>query len=413
MAYQHISDEKIDSELKGLLQTDREKNICEKNIFEKWSPMMKRKFYEDLQISLPNPEEVCDLDAFKRKIFKLGPKDAIDVMDSCIFDTTHLHRIQDLYIVAISRYQAWQLAGTDKIHMFGSSDKTVFVTRGEGIFVFWVRYKHDDVGMVIDGQTGWVEGFITRVLNDDGSFTYGAAFQFKRDSNETEKGSSKDNSYIMTKNLAVIKGGGNYSRPVQEINLDPSDLQMAVYLLRNCNPNTHFDKNHRKACDILLLFGPEAAKNRAILQYTYDSLKVNSERRMIPAPLDATVIKYDKSSQSANDCLSGMGYKTVVGSPIRSLVQCIEIHPFIKRRTCFDTKFYLEDSQASYLKQKQAKKSSKVKETEEQRKDRERERRLKQGILFNDVRHSGLYPFKGLEIIYPPKPSELTKWYNY
>ncbi|KAL6644174.1 hypothetical protein ACP70R_015782 [Stipagrostis hirtigluma subsp. patula] len=408
MAYDHMSEEEIDFRLKQITPDD------ELDIFRGWSATRKRKYFEDLMVPLPRPSEVLDLDSHKRKALNLKKDAVVDVTDSCIFDVTYLEDIHEAYIEAITHFQAWQLAGTDKIYTFGT-EKSVFVTRSRGTFVFWIRHKTDDLGMVIDGQTGWAAGFLTRVVNSNGSYTYGTALQFKRPEIENKKKSSEDNVYIMSKQLVVLPVEGNYSKSVCDMDLDPSCLQQAVALLRRLNAKSRFTWAHQKACDVLILFIPEAAKNRAILQHTFDAMTSVNYARRIPACLGPTVVKFDKTCQSANSCLDGHGYTIVKGSPIRNLCQCINIHPFIKRKRSFATRFFLLDSQDKYLKGRNKAKVSPRKrwETVDDWSERQRERELRNGTLFDDDRHSGPSNFKGPAASFPSSPSEGKEWYNH
>jgi hypothetical protein len=57
-------------------------------------------------------------------------------------------------------YRSWHFSALDLVYEIGR--KRFCASRKDQTFVFYFRYLDDDVGLVIDGQTVWVEGMLRR-----------------------------------------------------------------------------------------------------------------------------------------------------------------------------------------------------------------------------------------------------------
>ncbi|XP_048562948.1 espin-like isoform X2 [Triticum urartu] len=189
-----LSDEEINLKIKAMVPE------TEYQFFSKWSAAKKRLFYESTLYGLPEPNRIFNYD--------VG-----EIKSSVIFDITSPSptKVQASYLRAISVYRFWHFAGSDTVYELGPGGNKVTVSRADGTFIFWFRNNNNDVGVVIDGQSIWISGFVRRSRNDDGSFSYNLPIHFsvgmmKQPSNNilTAAGRSKTLTVMMKQTLKNI-----------------------------------------------------------------------------------------------------------------------------------------------------------------------------------------------------------------
>ncbi|XP_048562285.1 uncharacterized protein LOC125543076 [Triticum urartu] len=254
------------------------------NLFEGWSDEEKVSYMRQLEFNLPQYSEAPNLEDK-------------EVPDSVIFDVTDPEKIQKNYVASIGHYRSWQYVGSDRRFEFGSKQRT-FVTRSTGTFVFYYRYKHFLVGLIVDGQCGWVEGAITRNVRDG----LESVLQFAR------KGSSPD--YIRSARTYTLAYDGNYTKGenISKIKIGIWQLCNAIEGIGDFVPGKSKSEPDPMQWQILILYGPEAGRINYIFDRTKMSLSVDNGGHVavkIPADLEPFVLNYLKLSKCGIAVLDG------------------------------------------------------------------------------------------------------------
>ncbi|XP_044972753.1 uncharacterized protein LOC123440240 [Hordeum vulgare subsp. vulgare] len=411
-AAKELSDKEIEHELGRMLVKD------EDEFFKEWSPMKKRLFYESTLVRPTSLKQIAEPDGGK-------------VKNSVIFDLTYERKAQISYLRAISHYRAWHVSGSDLIYEVGPEGKKFCVSRKDQTFVFWVRYSGQDVGLVIDGQSVWVEGFLRRSRAEDGKYSYRPSIQFsdvrkeERNSHNQQAALSDKNGtpYIVDTGLLEADYGGNYAGAVSQMKVSLHTTRAAVVAVAGHDKKESLHKDCHVACDNLVLFATEAGKNLWVFQYTMHSLDPKLQMPIsIPSSLDGTVTNHQQVSSSVlsalekvtgkkiNDLERG-GYKIVKGAVFRTLWQCINAYVILRRKAVFKTKFFLNSKVSEYRTQVRDKPQKQRHETTEEFKERSREESLKTGTLFDAKSHAGFNCYKDPHSCKPQIPSR-EMWYH-
>lgn len=155
-------------------------------------------------------------------------------------------------------------------------------------------------------------------------------------------GASKDNTFDIQHHsdvyiFDIIDYRGNYDGSICHLYLLEQQLQSAIHNTSSHARRSSFHEQCHYASDVLILFVPEAPKKFLIFQYMMESLREDVFSFRIPPFLYATVIKFDKVSQSAFDALlrsalttndeeaSKIHFEDVRGAPFRKLAHCIGV----------------------------------------------------------------------------------------
>lgn len=253
-----------------------------------------------------------------------------------IFDVTDPEQIQKNYVASIGHYRSWQYVGSDRRFEFGSKQRT-FVTRSTGTFVFYYRYKHFLVGLIIDGQCGWVEGAITRNVRDGRE----SVLQFAR------KGSAPD--YIRSARTYTLAYDGNYTKGenISKIKIGIWQLCNAIEGIGDFVPGVSKSEPDPVQWQILVLYGPEAGRINYIFGQTNMSLSVEHGVHVvikIPADLEPFVLNYLKLSKCSIAVLDGKGFLHVKGTTPRNLYQVLLAVLILRRNVVCPTHFMLSDA---------------------------------------------------------------------
>ncbi|XP_037415610.1 uncharacterized protein LOC119278357 [Triticum dicoccoides] len=411
-AAKELSDKEIEQELGRLLVKN------ENEFFKEWSPMKRRLFYESTLVRPTSVKQISDHDGAKIK-------------NSVIFDLTYDNRAQSSYLRAISHYRAWHFSGSDLIYEVGPERKKFCVSRKDQTFVFWFRYFEQDVGLVIDGQSVWVEGILRRSRAEDGKYSYRPSIQFN---DARKEGSSSHNQqaplsdknatpYIVDTGLIMADYGGTYAGAVSKMKVSLRTTRTAVVAVAGHDKKESLHKNCHVACDNLVLFATEAGKNLWVFQYTMHSLDPKLQMPIsVPSSLDGTVTNHEQVSRSVlstlgkvtgkkiNDLDRG-GYNIVKGAVFRTLWQCINAYVILRRKTVFKTKFFLKSKDSEYRTQVRNKPQGQRNETTEEFKERLRGESLRTGTLFDAKSHAGVNCYKDPRCSMPPIPSR-KMWYH-
>ncbi|KAM0849803.1 hypothetical protein ACQ4PT_053501 [Festuca glaucescens] len=290
------------------------------SLFEDWSDDKKIKYMKQLQVNLPNQSEATDLDQ-------------MDVPDSVLFDITDDEKAHSNYISSVGHYRSWQYAGSDRRYQFGSKRNRAFLTRSSGVFVFYFRYKHLTVGLIVDGQTGWVEGAIT---NNNGRES---VLQFARKPFQPD--------YIRSLRTHNLKYDGNYTGAgkTYEAKVGIWPVRDAIVATGSYIPRVTESEPEPIHWQILILFSVEAGR----LNHVFARLSLSIENGpyatlKLPTDGEQFILNYLKLSLCANETIEGRPFVHVKGTTPRNLYQVLLEILILRRENLYPTYFILPDA---------------------------------------------------------------------
>uniref|UniRef100_A0A8I6WYT1 rRNA N-glycosidase n=1 Tax=Hordeum vulgare subsp. vulgare TaxID=112509 RepID=A0A8I6WYT1_HORVV len=293
-------------------------------LFEGWSDNDKIIFMKQLQVDLSEQSEATDLDE-------------MNVPPSVMFDITDDEKAQNNYISSIGHYRSWQYSGSDKRYQFGSKSKRTFVTRPSGVFVFYFRYKHLVVGLIVDGQSGWVEGAITNNLDDGRE----SVLQFER--------GPVDLDYIRSSRTYNLKYDGNYTKAgkTYEAKLGIWHVRKAIVEIASFVPQVTGCEPEPIYWQILILFSVEAGRLNHVFCHTSPSLSIAigpNGTLKLPISGEQFILNYLKLSLGSLQRIEGRSFIHVKGTTPRNLYQVLLEILILRREVIFPTFFILSDA---------------------------------------------------------------------
>jgi hypothetical protein len=257
------------------------------------------------------------------------------MQDSVLFDITDDMKAQNNYKSSVGHYRSWQYAGSDRRYQFGSKRKRAFVTRSSGVFVFYFQYKLVTVGLIVDGQTGWVEGAIT---NNDGRES---VLQFQRKLSESD--------YVRSLRTHTLKYDGNYTGAgkTYEAKLGIWPVRDAIVATGSFIPRVTQCEPDPIHWQILTLFSVEAGRLNHVYSHTSLSLSIEdgpNETLKLPTDGEQFIQNYFKLSHRANEAIEGSPFVHVKGTTPRNLYQVLLEILILRRKSTYPTYFLLTDA---------------------------------------------------------------------
>lgn len=269
------------------------------------------------------------------------------VQPSVMCDITNDEDAQNNYISAIGHYRSWQYSGSDKRYEFGSKRKRAFVTRPSGVFVFYFRYKHLVVGLVVDGQSGWVEGAVTNNLDDGRQ----SVLQFQR--------KSTDSDYIRSPHTYNLKYDGNYNKAgkTHEAKLDIWNVRKAIVETASFVPRVTNCEPEPIHWQVLILFSVEAGRLNHVFSCTSKfTVTIGPDGALkLPSSKEQFILNYLKLSLVALETIEGKPFIHVKGTTPRNLYQILLEIMILRREVMFPTFFILPDAPPMKLKRNEPK----------------------------------------------------------
>ncbi|XP_037446609.1 uncharacterized protein LOC119316379 isoform X3 [Triticum dicoccoides] len=254
-----------------------------------------------------------------------------------MFDITNDKKAKQNYISSIGHYRSWQYSGSDKRYQFGSKSKRAFVTRPSGVFVFYFRYNHLVVGLIVDGQSGWVEGAVTNNLDDERQ----SVLQFQRKPFEPD--------YIRSSRTHNLKYDGNYTKAgkTYEAKLGIWHVRKAIVEIASFDPRVTKSEPEPIHWQVLTLFSVEAGRLNHVFRRTSLSLSVAigpDGTLKLPTSGEQFILNYLKLSLVSLETIEGRPFIHVKGTTPRNLYQVLLEILILRREVIFPTSFILSDA---------------------------------------------------------------------
>lgn len=217
------------------------------------------------------------------------------IQDSVLCDVSNDDTAKTNYESSVGHYISWQYSESDMRFEYGSDKRRAFVTRSSGTFMFYFRNGECVVGLVIDGQQGYVEGCISRVYEND-EIIQEHVLQFGRPVEKPD--------YILSKQIHNLKFSGNYTEGTKifAVDLSLDILRKTIDKIARFRPEIDREPS-AILFERLILYAAEAPRIRAVFQVTARSLcsevTLTTGFLRIPEYEESTVLNYKKLSAHA------------------------------------------------------------------------------------------------------------------
>ncbi|RLN03877.1 hypothetical protein C2845_PM13G02280 [Panicum miliaceum] len=301
------------------------------DIFEGWSDERKIAYMKGLLVKLPEATRAPGFADLKHA----------KIPDNVVCDVSNDDTAQGNYEASVGHYLSWQYTESDARFEFGSERRRSFVTRPFGTFIFYFRYDEHVVGLVIDGQCGYVEGCVTRIYRDD-NMIQEFVLQFKR-------GTSNPNDYIKSKRIHNLKFGGNYTegRKIWDVELSLDVLRKTIVKIASFKPK--IDKEPSAVMfERLTLYAAEAPRISGVFRSTSKSLssEVNETTGFLRIPKfeEPIVLNYKQLSMHALGGIKKRIFMPVSGTTPRNLFHVLSSVVLLRRQVIYPTQFLLPDA---------------------------------------------------------------------
>lgn len=207
---------------------------------------------------------------------------------------------------------------------FGSPRKRSFVTRPFGTFVWYFKDQEYVVGFIIDGQTGYVHGCITRVYREG---------VLERENVLLFKTEAWGNDYIKGQGIHRLNFSGSYTEglKIYAVSLCASILRKAIKEVACFSPEVDKVEPSPTHFETFILYAVEAPRIRGVFRITSKSLMTEDLNNKglvvirIPESEEPFVLNYRQLSSCAHWNSCTQRYSSMFQG--RPLEICIRSYP--------------------------------------------------------------------------------------